>query len=51
MAAFEAVPREYFHYLYDAHRATPGEAYEDRPEALGASAMAPRCRTISARPT
>jgi protein-L-isoaspartate(D-aspartate) O-methyltransferase len=37
MAAFEAVPREYFHYLYDSHRATPGDAYEDNPKpwALG----------------
>jgi protein-L-isoaspartate(D-aspartate) O-methyltransferase len=37
MAAFEAVPREYFHYLYSEHRATPGEAYEEvaKPWALG----------------
>jgi protein-L-isoaspartate(D-aspartate) O-methyltransferase len=37
MAAFEAVPREYFHYLYDEHRATPGDAYEENPKpwALG----------------
>lgn len=37
MAAFEAVPREYFHYLYDSHHATPGEAYEANPKpwALG----------------
>lgn len=32
MAAFEQVPREYFHYLYDEHRATPGEAYEENPK-------------------
>ena len=32
MAAFEAVPREYFHYVYDSHRATPGEAYEANPK-------------------
>lgn len=32
MAAFEAVPREYFHYIYDEHRATPGEAYEAEPK-------------------
>ncbi len=32
MAAFEAVPREYFHYLYEAHRATPGDAYEADPK-------------------
>ena len=37
MAAFEKVPREYFHYLYDQHRATPGDAYEASPKpwALG----------------
>lgn len=37
MAAFEKVPREYFHYLYDQHRATPGDAYEANPKpwALG----------------
>jgi protein-L-isoaspartate(D-aspartate) O-methyltransferase len=37
MSAFEAVPREYFHYLYSEHRATPGDAYEDTPKpwALG----------------
>jgi protein-L-isoaspartate(D-aspartate) O-methyltransferase len=37
MAAFEAVPREYYHYDYPGHRATPGDAYEDDPKpwALG----------------
>jgi protein-L-isoaspartate(D-aspartate) O-methyltransferase len=37
MAAFDAVPREYYHYLYSEHRATPGDAYEDTPKpwALG----------------
>jgi protein-L-isoaspartate(D-aspartate) O-methyltransferase len=37
IAAFEAVPREYFHYVYSEHRATPGDAYEDTPKpwALG----------------
>ena len=37
LTAFEAVPREYFHYLYDQHRATPGDAYEEntKPWALG----------------
>ena len=37
MAAFQAVPREYFHYMYDGHYATPGEAYEAEPKpwALG----------------
>lgn len=32
MAAFEAVPRDYFHYVYDEHRATPGDAYESEPK-------------------
>jgi protein-L-isoaspartate(D-aspartate) O-methyltransferase len=37
LAAFEAVPREYYHYDYPDHRATPGDAYEDNPKpwALG----------------
>ena len=37
MAAFEAVPREYFHYMYEGHQATPGNAYEAEPKpwALG----------------
>ncbi|MBV9250202.1 MAG: protein-L-isoaspartate O-methyltransferase [Acetobacteraceae bacterium] len=37
MAAFETVPREYFHYVYSEHRATPGDAYEadPKPWALG----------------
>lgn len=37
MAAFQAVPREYFHYVYSEHRATPGDAYEETPKpwALG----------------
>ena len=37
LAAFQAVPREYFHYQYDAHRATPGDCYEENPKpwALG----------------
>ncbi len=37
MAAFQEVPREYFHYQYDGHRATPGDAYEENPKpwALG----------------
>jgi protein-L-isoaspartate(D-aspartate) O-methyltransferase len=37
MAAFEAVPREYYHYIYSERRATPGDAYEDTPKpwALG----------------
>jgi protein-L-isoaspartate(D-aspartate) O-methyltransferase len=35
--AFTTVPREYFHYLYDQHRATPGDSYEENPKpwALG----------------
>ncbi|HVZ09374.1 MAG TPA: protein-L-isoaspartate O-methyltransferase [Rhodopila sp.] len=32
MAAFNAVPREYYHYDYPGHRALPGEAYEDTPK-------------------
>ena len=35
MAAFEAVPREYFHYIYSEHRATPGDAYEKDPKPWG----------------
>jgi protein-L-isoaspartate(D-aspartate) O-methyltransferase len=35
MAAFEAVPREYFHYIYSEHRATPGDAYEADPKPWG----------------
>jgi len=32
MAAFRAVPREYFHYVYSEHRATPTDAYEADPK-------------------
>ena len=35
MAGFEAVPREYFHYIYSEHRATPGDAYEADPKPWG----------------
>ena len=35
LAAFEAVPREYFHYIYSEHRATPGDAYEKDPKPWG----------------
>jgi protein-L-isoaspartate(D-aspartate) O-methyltransferase len=35
MTAFEAVPREYFHYIYSEHRATPGDAYESDPKPWG----------------
>ena len=37
MAAFQAVPREYYHYVYSDHHAAPGEAYEENPKpwALG----------------
>ena len=37
MAAFEAVPREYFHFNYATGTPTPGDAYEDNPKpwALG----------------
>jgi protein-L-isoaspartate(D-aspartate) O-methyltransferase len=32
LTAFQTVPREYFHYDYQQHRAMPGEAYEDVPK-------------------
>lgn len=32
MAAFQTVPREYFHYVYDSREPTPSEAYEDTPK-------------------
>ena len=37
LAAFEAVPREYYHYDYPSHTAMPSVAYEDNPKpwALG----------------
>jgi len=37
MAAFEQVPREYYHYMYEEKIATPSDAYEDNPKpwALG----------------
>ncbi len=35
MAAFEKVPREYFHYIYSERRATPGDAYESDPKPWG----------------
>ena len=37
LSAFEAVPREYFHYMYEGHHSTGGDAYEDNPKpwALG----------------
>ena len=35
MVAFEAVPRDYFHYIYSEHAATPGDAYEDTPKPWG----------------
>jgi protein-L-isoaspartate(D-aspartate) O-methyltransferase len=35
MAAFETVPREYFHYIYSERRATPGDAYESDPKPWG----------------
>jgi protein-L-isoaspartate(D-aspartate) O-methyltransferase len=35
MAAFQTVPREYFHYIYSEHRATPGDAYEAEPKPWG----------------
>ena len=32
MAAFQAVPREYFHYIYSSHEPVPSEAYEANPK-------------------
>ena len=32
LQAFQAVPREYYHYNYADRRAAPGEAYEDTPK-------------------
>ena len=37
LAAFQALPREYYHYNYEEHRSTCGEAYDQpaKPWALG----------------
>lgn len=35
IAAFQEVPREYFHYIYSERRATPGDAYEADPKPWG----------------
>jgi protein-L-isoaspartate(D-aspartate) O-methyltransferase len=37
LAAFQALPREYFHYNYQEHRSTCGDAYDNPPKpwALG----------------
>jgi protein-L-isoaspartate(D-aspartate) O-methyltransferase len=35
MAAFAALPREYFHYVYDGRYSTGGEAYEEVPKPWG----------------
>ncbi|MGH7042093.1 MAG: protein-L-isoaspartate O-methyltransferase family protein [Acetobacteraceae bacterium] len=32
IAAFQAVPREYFHYIYSSHEPVPSEAYETDPK-------------------
>ncbi len=32
LAAFQTVPREYYHYVYSERRAFPGEAYEENPK-------------------
>ena len=32
LAAFEEVPREYYHYMYQGHVAAPAEAYETNPK-------------------
>ena len=50
MKAFEQVPREYFHYFYPS-TAPRAAAPMRTSRSLGRSATAPRCPTISARPT
>jgi protein-L-isoaspartate(D-aspartate) O-methyltransferase len=37
LAGFEAVPREYYHYIYSEHRSTCGDAYDQpaKPWAIG----------------
>ncbi len=35
MRAFEQVPREYFHYMYQGRTATPSNAYESEPKPWG----------------
>ncbi len=37
LAAFQAMPREYYHYNYQEHRSTCGDAYDSpaKPWALG----------------
>ena len=37
LAGFDAVPREYYHYYYPAHRSTCGDAYDNpaKPWAIG----------------
>ena len=37
LAAFQALPREYYHYIYPEHRSTCGDAYDQPPKpwALG----------------
>jgi protein-L-isoaspartate(D-aspartate) O-methyltransferase len=32
LAGFQAVPREYYHYLYSEHRSTCGDAYDQPPK-------------------
>jgi protein-L-isoaspartate(D-aspartate) O-methyltransferase len=32
LAAFQQVPREYFHYMYERRVAAPSEAYESKPK-------------------
>ncbi|MBW4090939.1 MAG: protein-L-isoaspartate O-methyltransferase [Proteobacteria bacterium] len=32
VAAFQAVPRDYFHYIYSSHEPVPAEAYEANPK-------------------
>ncbi len=35
LAAFQAVPREYFQYMYSEHHTMCGDAYEIRTQAMG----------------
>ena len=35
LSAFREVPREYFHYIYSQHLATPSNAYEEVPKPWG----------------
>ena len=51
MRAFEALPREYFHWNYEGRSNQAGVTPTRTTRSPGASATARRCRTIWARPT